>query len=595
MNLVHYRITQSSGKAFVKSLLTLILFLTGTYLYSSTYYIDPSYSGSNQNGSQSNPFNSWSKVSINSGNTYLQKSGTSASSGQIAFTGKSNITFGAYGSGAKPKIITSGSGNGVFYITNSYNIKIKDIEITSSGNWNAGVIIQGNGSSNNLIQNCWIHKMAWGIRILTSAPGTKILNSKINDILDDGIFAQDVATIEIGYCNIFDINKKYLVNTSESYAAGDGIQLNSTNNLNFNIHHNTIDHSSMGNKFCFYVWGGNYTGVLEYNTFIGNIAKQSNGAFFNSTSNTITVRYNTFKNGYYGFITYASLIEVYYNRFITNKVGILVNPGHALNSRNNLFYNNSKYGISSSYNTNVTLRNNIFNLAASPAKAFYFMGNITSNNNIFNTQYSGFINGYASLNAWKNASGNDINSVVGNPSFVNAGNGDFHVQSGSTAINRGQNVSLSRDYYGNVVPLNGNPDAGIHEFGGTKSASIVTDTTSVSDTSNVIDTTGERLSGPESVDDADSGFSPKDDPIISAEKVTFYPNPSLDGKFNFNFGKKYEQIILLVYDITGNKLKDVTYNQSLSALLDLSGFSSGTYLIRIRKDKEWQTLKAIIR
>ncbi|HLN52819.1 MAG TPA: right-handed parallel beta-helix repeat-containing protein [Lentimicrobium sp.] len=565
MKLVQYYFTQMLKNTTARSLLTLIIILQGTLLYSATYYIDPTYTGSNQNGSQSKPFNSWSKVNISSGNTYLQRGGTTAQSGQIAFTGKSNITFGAYGNGSKPKIITSGSGNGVFYITNSSNITIKDLEITSSGNWNAGIIIQGSSSSGSLIRNCWIHHMAWGIRILTSASGTKILNSKIHDILDDGIFVQDSPNIEIGYCTIFDINRKYLVNTSESYAAGDGIQLNSTNNLNFNIHHNTIDHSSMGNKFCFYVWGNNYTGVLEYNTFIGNIPKQSNGAFFNNTTKTVTVRYNTFKNGYYGFITYASKVEAYYNRFITNKVGILVNPGYTTICRNNVFYNNSKYGISSSYNTNVTLRNNIFHLASSPAKAFYFMGSISSNNNIFNTQYSGFINGYASLNAWKNSTGNDMNSVVGNPYFVNAPNGDFHIQSASVAINHGQNVNLNRDYFGNYVPQNGIPDAGIHEYPVTKSAEI---------------------------SEVDTNALITDSALIKTIRI--FPNPSSDGNFSIQFIDGYQDATMDIYDVSGNKLKEGYFIKPETELIDLTGFPSGIYLIKINTKECSQILKAII-
>lgn len=566
MKLVHSHDVRTQVRPVLKFLFLLFCILTGTSVISATIYIDPNYKDSIQNGSQSRPFNSWSKVNISSGNTYLQKSGTTASTGQIAFTGKSNITFGAYGTGVKPKIITSGTGNGVFYITNSYNITIRDFEITSSGDWNAAIIIQGSSSSNNLISNCWIHRVNWGIRILTTAAGTRILNTKIHDIKDDGIFAQSVRSIEIAYCNIYDINKKYLTNPSESYAAGDGIQINSDNNLTFNVHHNTIDHSTMGNKFCFYVWGNNYKGTLEYNTFIASASKQSNGVYLNNTPNPIILRYNTFKNSNYGLIINALKADVYYNTFVTNRVGILVNPGFTLSARNNVFFNNTKYGISSSYNTSVTLKNNIFNMASSPAKAIYFMGNISSNTNVFNTQYSGFINGYSSLSAWKNNTGNDINSVVGNPSFRNASAGDFHVQSGSVAINKGQNVSLIKDYFGNNVPLNGNPDIGIHEYGGTKSTEL-------------------------SLTEADSI---KSDSSENTELLVF-PNPSPNGTFTLQFPDNTSRTELIIFDLAGNKIHEVSLMNPKSEIINLSEFNTGVYFLKSVTKGITQTVKLVIR
>lgn len=555
----------SAGRRFFIALsLSAVFFsLSLPKAFPAIIHIDPTFTGSSQNGSVTNPYNSWSKVSFTSGNVYLQKAGTSASTGSLSFTGKNNITISTYGTGSKPRITTSGNGNAVFYITNSYNITIKDIEITSTGSWTSGITFQGASSSNNLIKNVWIHNFGWGIRLLTSASGNRILDSRINDILDDGIFVQDADDIEIGYCTIWDINKKYLINPDESYAAGDGIQLNSNNSLYFNIHHNTIDHSSMGNKFCFYVWGNNHNGKLEYNTFIGSSVKNSNGVFLNSTSNTILVRNNIFKNGYYGIISYAENCDVNYNRFENNTVGIMISPGFDLNARNNVFYNNTKYGITSSYGTSVTLLNNIFNLTSSPAKAFYFLGQMSSNNNVFNKQYTGFINGYSSLNAWRNSTGNDVNSVIGNPAFTNPAAGDFHVLSTSAAINRGQDVNLSVDYYGNTVPQQGNPDAGIHEFSGTKSQMM----------------------------DADSGLALTDS---TRTDFSLYPNPSSGGMFRIDGIDKNEPVIVEAFNIHGNMLREFHSTGFKQMVIDLGDFTAGTYLLRIKSAGKYTTLKAII-
>lgn len=558
-------LVQNFGKTFLLlSLLIVILSLSLTKGYSATIYIDPSYSGSYQNGTSSNPYNSWTKVTFSSGNTYLQKAGTSTSSGIIAFNDKTNITIGAYGSGPRPKISKSGNGNSIIYLTNTSNITIRDIELTTSGSWVAGIIIQGSASNNNLIENVWIHKMGWGIRLLTSGAGNRVLNCTINDIMDDGIFVSGVRNIEIGYCKIYDINKKYLSNPSESYAAGDGIQINSGNNLSFNIHHNVIDHSSMGNKACFYVWGDNYSGILEHNTFIGSGPKKSNGVFFTNTSNTITVRYNTFRNGNYGIVSYASKIDAYYNIFSNNIVGILINPGFNLTARNNVFFNNSKYGISSSYGTSINLRNNIFNLTSSPAKAIYFMGQVSSNNNVFNKQYPEFINGYHSFSSWK-STGNDNNSVVGNPAFRGPDTNDYHLTSGSVAINRGQNVNLTTDFYGNPVSQSGNPDAGIHEFPGTKTEMINTDTTSIVN----------------------------DSVLIKAPAV--YPNPSSDGLFNISGLQDYDNILIEVFDVSGNKISEVNDSDGQSVVIDIGNQPPGTYIIRLQSGDMSKTIKALKR
>lgn len=452
------------------SLLIIILLLVTIFTskaFSATIYIDPTNTASNQNGTIENPFNSWSKVTFTSGNTYLQKSGTTFSTTTgITISSKSGITIGAYGTGNKPKIVSSGTGNHILNISSSSNITIKDLEITSVGNWISSIIIQGTGASNNLIDNCTVYNTQWGIRVVTSSAGTRIMNSTVYKTGDDGIYAKDVSSIEIGFCKIYDINQKYFTNTDQSYSAGDGIQLASVNSMNFNIHDNHIDHSSTGNKFCIIAWGENYNGIIENNTLIGNASKVVSAIYLSPTTGTVTVRYNNIKNGSYGIYSYTKNLDAYYNNFSNNNAAIQVMSGYNLNARNNVFYNNTRSAVSSGTSTSVTLRNNIFNLS-SGSKAISTQGTISSNNNLFNIEQSGFINGHSTLSSWKSASGNDGSSITGNPSFVNAVGGDFKVQSSSPAINRGAMVNLTRDFFGSPVPQSGTPDIGIHEAGGT--------------------------------------------------------------------------------------------------------------------------------
>ncbi|HLN53225.1 MAG TPA: right-handed parallel beta-helix repeat-containing protein [Lentimicrobium sp.] len=548
-------------RSFWLMTLALVVFYTflSTVLFGATIYIDPSYSGSNQNGSSSNPYNSWTKFTINSGNTYLQKSGTTYYSNScISINGKSNVTLGTYGGTTKAKISTTGSGNHIINVSSSSNVTIKDLQITSTGTWVSSVIIQGSNASNNQVNNCEITKTEWGIRILTTSGGNKVLNSKVHDIKDDGIYIKDASTIEIGFCTIYDVNKKYLINTNESYSAGDGIQIASTNNMNFNIHDNIIDHSSMGNKFCIIAWGNNYSGIIERNTIIGGINQNTSGIYLSPTTKTVTVRYNMIKSAEHGIYAYAKT-DAYYNVFANNKNGIYINSGYSGTIRNNVFYNNVSNGVYTTSNTSVTLRNNIFNIGSS-AKAIRTGGSISSNNNVFNSQQSGFINNATSLTNWRNSSGNDMNSTVGNPSFVNPSNQDFHLISGSCAINRGTSVSLVKDYYGNSVPINGAPDAGVHEFGGTKSGSIVMN-----------DSIAEALS----------------------KDLLVYPNPSIDGHFSVKLGQLYERTDLEVFDMAGRLVKRQTERMTAEAKLDMSTMPDGGYLIRVDNGVEKKTLKAI--
>ena len=89
---------------------------------------------------------------------------------------------------------------------------------------------------------------------------------------------------------------------------------------------------------------------------------------------------------------------------------------------------------------------------------------VTSNYNTFNTQHAGFINSYSTLAAWRSATGDDLNSFVGNPNFVSPSTGNFMLQANSPCINTGMNVQLQQDFYGTPVPQAGACDIGHHEY-----------------------------------------------------------------------------------------------------------------------------------
>jgi|GEM_PF-602816 len=443
--------------------LIVLLILQSAAFAQTTFYIDPGFTGTPQTGTITNPYSAWSQVSFANGNTYLQKRETTYTTpGNIWIFQKSGITLGAYGTGAKPKIISSGTGNKVVDFGNSPNCSISNLEIYSTGNSTTGIYFAG-GCANNLIDSCEVHDCEWGIRITTTGGGNRVLHTLIHHTGDDGIYVKDVPNIEIGYCTIHSVNMKWFVNTDESYSSGDCVQMSSTNNLNYNIHHNTFDHSLTGNKFCFISYGVNYTGVIEHNTMIGNASGNNSCIYFHATTGTVTVRYNTLRNGSHGIYSYVDNLQLQYNKIKNNTFGIRVLTNHNLTALNNVFYGNESYGIASLGSTIVTSRNNVFYLTSASSKAYSTGGTLISDYNDFYPEQAGFINGYNTMAAWRAATGNDTHGFVTNPQFVNPASDDFCLQSNSPCINNGTNVNIPADFFGTAVPQAGSTDVGIHE------------------------------------------------------------------------------------------------------------------------------------
>ncbi len=460
--------TPTSGQKLKTAFFTLFLLITAlASTAQSSFYIDPSFTGQPRNGSIENPYTSWSQVNFLNGNTYLQKRGTTAyTSSNVSVTGRNNITIGAYGTGDRPKVIKTTGGGHVIDFTTVSNCTVRDLDVSATASVISAVIIDGYGtniSPNNLIDNCILHETEWGVRIITNAPGNRILNCTIFNIGDDGIYAKDISDIEIGYCNISHVNTKYFTNPDQSYSAGDNIQLVSIHNLNFHIHNNTLDHSTTGNKFCFIAAGETYTGIIEDNTMIGNSGQTTSCIYLGNTNNTVTIRNNTIRDGNYAVYSYVSDLQFHYNKVLRNNMGVSVMSNRTLTALNNVFYNNNGISIGSGSGTTVTSKNNIFHISGSNSRVYVCNNNLISDNNNFTGQQNNFLNGYSTLNSWQSASGNDINSFVANPLFVNCAIDDYCLLAASPCVNQAANVGLESDFFGTPVPQNSVPDIGIHE------------------------------------------------------------------------------------------------------------------------------------
>ena len=110
--------------------------------------------------------------------------------------------------------------------------------------------------------------------------------------------------------------------------------------------------------------------------------------------------------------------------------------------------------------------NNIFSKSANPAMRIDDnWSKIICNYNIFNVDTLGIINEtdkIITLASWRTATGYDLNSIDANPLFVHEL--DFHLNTGSPAIDAGINSGLTNDFEGTIRPVNSLYDIGAYEY-----------------------------------------------------------------------------------------------------------------------------------
>lgn len=158
----------------------------------------------------------------------------------------------------------------------------------------------------------------------------------------------------------------------------------------------------------------------------------SQGLFLNTCSNW-EILYNLLKGG---ITTTGSCI------YASGATG--TNKAH-----NNIM---STWGAIIGWNTDavLSLKNNIYYNCG--VRVLNYSAGITNLTSDYNCGY-GVTNWYSggNLSTWRAASGQDVNSFVADPKFVNAGAGDYRLQTSSPCIKAGVDVGLTTDYQGNGV------------------------------------------------------------------------------------------------------------------------------------------------
>ncbi len=457
----------------------LILSLTSA-AWAATYYVDAT--GGNDSNSGLSTSTAWKTIAkvnaskFSPGDQILFKRGaTWREQLTVLSSGSSGnpITFGAYGSGTKPKILGSidfsapGSwtyeGGNLWYATSAVQIGNmifnNETSVGFKKSQKTDLTTQGHFWWDDSNDRVYLYS--------TSSPGTFYTAIEAakqqHGILIDG---SSYITIDG-----FDIR----------YAGGDGIKTDGGVTPCKGIIIQNCDLSWIGGVYL--------SGTTRY----GNAIEIWAGA------SDVIVRYNRVNQAYDDGITWqnnvagksASNVSFYYN-IVSNCHTMFdyFQMGTGATSTGILVYNNVGYNAGGSWSepqrpdpypgcfnvwnsngriSSSVFKNNICYLTTNKHVWFPDSTDLAGWTMDYNLYYpdGGAVfmrNAADSTNfaGWKTATGKDAHSKTADPLFVSTS--DFHLQSTSPAIDAGTNAGLTTDYEGKTVPFGPAPDIGAYEY-----------------------------------------------------------------------------------------------------------------------------------
>jgi hypothetical protein len=385
------------------------------------------------------------------------------------------ITYGAYGTGNKPLILGSVTANtgwtnvggNIWQNSNSaFTVDVANLIFNNGASH--GVKIMSDTPTLDAQGEFWYDHVNHRIRMYsTSNPATfysSIECALSNDALYENhaeyIIFQDLDFRYWGKC-VTQGTGNYVTyrRLSISYIGG-------------------ADSASNGNPTWYYerfgngiqIWEGRHDVTIEEctidNVYDAGISPQGYAGGFEVYN--LFIRNNIITNCEYGFEFYerdssASAHDIYFENNVIAKTG----GGFGHNQRpDGVMGRAVRLASFTASKNNIFIRNNIF---YSSTEHLFYTHYLSDLNNIdldYNLYYqpagSGIIAtasdqgmSYTTLAQWKTATGQEAHAVGSNPLFVDVANGDFHLQSGSPAIDAGVDVGL--DYNGN------HPDLGAYE------------------------------------------------------------------------------------------------------------------------------------
>jgi hypothetical protein len=456
----------------------------------ATYYVKPTGSDGANGTSTGTAWQNISKVNgttFSAGDIILFErggtwSGTQLVIGQSGSSGNP-ITYGAYGSGAKP-IITH-TADTIAATTKSW-VVIQDLEIRSSAD---GIEI-ANNCSNITVQDCTITNCGdRGIFINGNTAANNnisVLRCTIYAVDKDGVMDTKNNNTYVGYCNIYDVDNSLGAMGDPIHMAGNGITIE-YNTLNYDNPHGNDKQAIMlepGN-----VTGGGGTIIIRNNditsAFIAITSQGDDNGSVQIYNNVFRCSINMEPSGPYigaihvnGIYGTADVVTIHHNVFTVNGVNKWFFGGHVASNHNINIYNNTYYGMPYAMDFTAAnpgqvanIKNNIIYSIGAGNVAWRTTDTDWTINSDYNRYYrvSGSYTDYWSkqgaadnpdtLAELQTAFGGDANSSLGDPLFTNAASGDFTLSVSSPCINTGAVIAGITDGYSGPAP-----DIGAFEY-----------------------------------------------------------------------------------------------------------------------------------
>jgi len=425
----------------------LISLLFTNCAFATNFYVSQGAPGTNS-GTLANPWNSVASINqslMNSGDSLLFERGKKYTSGQINIT-RSNVVWGAYGTGAKPLFWGNGATRPyLFYLNNLTNTIIRDIQIVDTtisttdrtilAKLQRAVTFDGSSNGCNVI-NCYFDRV--GLAVYFSGGSNKFYNNEVT-------------------------NGRMIVNTNDGGVDDYGA--------------NAFVISTSGNEFIGNFIHDCYSFSWDFNWDGGNDLYCPSGTCGNNV-----IAYNTVydSNGFLEFTGNSPGNLIIYNKLVQCESNMYFQSAGSYNYLNNVFANNvcveltlgrlAEPRLIGSSGTlaagSLLIYNNVFNLASGVDVTNNATGK-THENNIYKLS-NGSVANYT-LNANELSTNLTLwTSTTGDPLTW-----DYNPSAGSPLIGFGKNISslitplypAYTDFAGRIVA--NPPNAGIMEQVGT--------------------------------------------------------------------------------------------------------------------------------
>ncbi|MCG8697117.1 MAG: T9SS type A sorting domain-containing protein [Bacteroidales bacterium] len=350
------------------------------------------------------------------------------------------------------RVMTVGGGSDSVVISNiNFRFENYNYMSTSTVGNNALYFPSTNGGTNFTLRYCEIYNAGGGISASAHAETFDILFCRVRNIGTDGIFLAKpgISTNRVIGTYIHDVNELFYLNEDQNVSHGDNFQNDQTDTR---LLHCLFDHSSTGNKFC--VISGSYDITIRDCYFINHPDRIG----FYSIKNSGIIENCTFVGGTNGIWAHSgNELKVNYCRFYKQSSSAITNPGaDSIRAYNNIFYNCNRAVSRTGY----ILKNNIFSLKEGQI-AYNLTDVIDSDYNLFHAEHEHIFQYNNTLSDTRDNS-QELNSLVGDPLFVNSEALNFRIKANSPAITAGLNVSLMHDFEATELKP-GSPNIGLYE------------------------------------------------------------------------------------------------------------------------------------